>query len=125
MAAQVVTATGLLVVLSFEREGGREDCHENHDRKDLVLGIPLLQRGKEEGWPRSSGVEQRLGSWSSSPFNLREGRMAMTTSGIQNQIPTKLAWRMGDDSTVLVGNPPYVCLYLEKGAKCPVILRRI
>ena len=51
--------------------------------------------------------------------------MAMRTRGIQNQILTELAWRMGDDSTVLVGNPPFVCLYLEKGANCPVILRRI
>ena len=32
-------------------EGGREDCHDNLDRKDLVPGIPRLQEGKEEGWP--------------------------------------------------------------------------
>ena len=42
--------------------------------------------------------------------------MAMTTRRIQNQIPTKLAWRMGGDGTLLRGNLPHVCLYLEKGA---------
>ena len=40
MAAQVIS-TGLLVVLSCEREG--EDGHDNLGRNVLDLGIPLLQ----------------------------------------------------------------------------------
>ena len=41
MAAQEITSTGLLVVLSCEWEG--EDGHDNLGRNVLELGVPLLQ----------------------------------------------------------------------------------